>query len=465
MFVSLAKRLTAWYVFVAMILIVLVVGASSVFAFTLFARATNEAEQSNARVVRDFETRATARHQTFAIASRALMTRLDRTGVRVRLIPPGVRDEKRVLDTHPVPQTDGRARALYAFGTLIGIQVERVSFLGGRAFIFAIPDRIAQVIVAYVFAIVPLALIAAFLAWILGRVITSQALRPLIDVTASLERFGAGDFTPRAIETAGKSEFVALANAYNAAAHQVATAFAEREATEAQMRQFVADAGHELRTPLTVVMGFIDLLKKRIPHDDVKTPRIFELIALESHRMRTLIDNLMLLTQLDAVDERPADRIDLGILIRQVVDPRRQLAPGTEIEIVESVDATVSADRFEFHEAVSNLLENAIKYAPQAPIRIELNRDDRGVEVLVCDGGPGIAPHDQPYIYDRFYRGLSRGDVEGSGLGLAIAKRAVERCRGTLELRTSSSSGTTFAIVLPALHVMDRTLEAVAPRA
>ena len=65
-----------------------------------------------------------------------------------------------------------------------------------------------------------------------------------------------------------------------------------------------------------------------------------ELIALESHRMRTLIDNLMLLTQLDAVEERPADRIDLGTLIRQVVDPRRQLAPGVEIEIVQTADAT-----------------------------------------------------------------------------------------------------------------------------
>lgn len=465
MFVSLAKRLTAWYVFVAMILIVLVVGASSVFAFTLFARATNEAEESGARVVRDYEVRAKNRHQNVDSANHTLLARIERPGLRVRIIPSGVRDEKKILDSHPVAPHDGRTQALFAFGTLIGIKVERVPFLGGRVFITATTESIATVLRGYLVTIVPLALIAALLAWILGRIITSQALRPLIDVTQSLERFAAGDFTPRSIDTGGKNEFTALAIAYNGAAQQVAAAFAEREVAEAQMRQFVADAGHELRTPLTVVMGFIDVLKKRISHDDSKTPRIFELIALESNRMRTLIDNLMLLTQLDAVDERPPDRIDLGELVRQVVDPQRQLAPKTPIELTLSVDATVSADRHELHEAVGNLLQNALKYAPDAPIRIDVQRANRGVEVIVRDGGPGIAPLDQPHIYDRFYRGLSRGDVEGSGLGLAIAKRAVERCEGTLELRASDSLGTTFAIVLPALHIEDRKREAVSIQA
>jgi len=461
MFASLAKRLTAWYVFVAMLLLVLVVGASSVFAFSLFARATNEAADSGARVARDYEARARSRHESFDSASHNLLSRLARPGLRVRIIPPGPRDEKRILDSHPLPLTDGRARALYAFDSLIGVKSARVPFMGGIVFLFETPDRIAQVLTAYLVAVVPLAFMAALLAWILGRVITSQALRPLIDVTESLERFALGDFTPRPIDTVGKNEFAALARAYNGAALQVAAAFAEREAAEAQMRQFVADAGHELRTPLTVVLGFIEVLKKRIPHDDARTPRIFELIALESNRMRTLIDNLMLLTQLDAVDERPPDRINLGELVRQVAEGRHQLALETPIALVFEIDATVSVDRFEMHEAVGNLIENAIKYAPGAPIRIVLKRSGADVELVVSDGGPGIAASDQPFIYDRFYRGLSRGDVEGSGLGLAIAKRAVERSGGRLELRKSDATGTVFAIVLPAVHIDNRAGEAL----
>ena len=229
MFVSLAKRLTAWYVFVAMILIVLVVGASSVFAFTLFARATNEAEESGARVVRDYEVRAKIRHQNVDSANRTLLARVERPGLRVRIVPSGVHDEKRILDSHPVAPHDGRSQALFAFGTLIGIKVERVPFLGGRVFITATTESIATVLRGYFVTIVPLALIAALLAWVLGRVITSQALRPLIDVTQSLERFAAGDFTPRSIDVGGKNEFTALAIAYNGAAQQVAHAKVDGE--------------------------------------------------------------------------------------------------------------------------------------------------------------------------------------------------------------------------------------------
>src|ERR1700694_4001549 len=112
MFQSLAKRLTAWYVFVAMTLIVLVVGASSVFSFTLFARATNEAEESVARVVRDYETRAKNRHQTFPIATRALLSRIERPDLRVRIFPPNWRSDgsdKGVIDTHRIARDDRRA--------------------------------------------------------------------------------------------------------------------------------------------------------------------------------------------------------------------------------------------------------------------------------------------------------------------------------------------------------------------
>ncbi len=102
--------------------------------------------------------------------------------------------------------------------------------------------------------------LAGVLAWFLGRYITLQVLRPLVDVTHALQRFATRDFTPQPIAVAGKSEFDAIALAYNAAAAQVSSAFAERQQAESQMRQFVADAGHELRTPLTIVLGYIDLL-------------------------------------------------------------------------------------------------------------------------------------------------------------------------------------------------------------
>ncbi len=86
-------------------------------------------------------------------------------------------------------------------------------------------------------------------------------------------------------------------------------------------------------------------------------------------------------------------------------------------------------------------------------MRIEAKAADGGIEVTVSDEGPGIPPADREAIFDRFYRGATRGEVEGSGLGLAIAKRAVERAGGALTIARTSPQGTTFALRLRADQV------------
>ncbi|HEY6236638.1 MAG TPA: ATP-binding protein, partial [Candidatus Elarobacter sp.] len=297
---------------------------------------------------------------------------------------------------------------------------------------------------------------AGVLAWLGGRFITQQVLRPLVEVTHALQRFAARDFRPQPIAVAGKSEFDAIALAYNAAASQVAAAFAERRQAETQMRQFVADAGHELRTPLTIVLGYIDLLRRRADAGDERSRRIFASIGIEGARMRTLIDNLVLLARMEGEDVRPPEPFDLCPLLEQIVDARRLLHPGLPVVLDCAVDATVIGNLDEIHEAIANVVDNAIKYAPGAPIRIAADAADGGVEVTIADEGPGIHPDDRALIFDRFYRGATRGDVEGSGLGLAIAKRAVERAGGTLILASSSEAGTTFALRLRADQVRKR---------
>jgi two-component system OmpR family sensor kinase len=280
-------------------------------------------------------------------------------------------------------------------------------------------------------------------------------LRPLIDVTHALQRFAARDFTPQPIAVAGKSEFDAIALAYNAAASQVASAFAERQQAETQMRQFVADAGHELRTPLTIVLGYIDLLRRKADAGDERSRRIFSAIGIEGARMRTLIDNLVLLARMEGDDVRTPEPFELCPLLEELVDARRLINPGLQIELDCAVDATVIGDRTEIHEAIANVVDNAIKYAG-SPVLIAAKAADGGVEVTIADRGPGIHSEDRSAIFDRFYRGAIRGEVEGSGLGLAIAKRAVERAGGTLVLASTSPSGTTFALRLRADRVRAR---------
>jgi signal transduction histidine kinase len=455
-FGSLARRLTAWYVFVAVLLVVLLAGSVIATGLVLYGHDANEQIGALARQVSDIDARAAADGDDWNAAQALLLRRLARPGFMVKAVPPPPRARlpgdgrygPASLRAEPPPLFPNRFGFLAA--SSLGIRVSRQPFASGIAIIFVDVDRVGSIVTISLAALAATGLLAGLVAWVIGRYITSQALRPLYDVTANLVRFAGRDFSAQPINVAGRSEFDELVRAYNAAADQVATAFEERAAAEAQMRQFVADAGHELRTPLTIVFGYIDLLKRRAPADE-RSRRIFDTIAIEGSRMRTLIDNLVLLARLEGDARRPVEPFALTPLLEDdIVRPRSGLTSGARIDLDIGVDATIIADRGEVYEAIANVVDNAIKYAPGSPIAIHVTRAAGGVEITVSDRGPGIAEADRELIFDRFYRGSLRVDVEGSGLGLAIAKRAIERAGGTLTLSATSGPGTTFRFVLRA---------------
>ena len=344
------------------------------------------------------------------------------------------------------------SRLGYAIATLFGVRAPPPQrFLNGIISFGPDPAIFQNAVLIIIGSVLLAALAVGLLAFFIGRYITEQAIQPLVDVTEALQRFAARDFRSQAITLARKSDFDVLAHAYNAASEQVSAAFAEREAAEAQMRQFVADAGHELRTPLTIVLGYIDLLRRRVSDADERSKFIFSSIASEGRRMRTLVDNLVLLAKLEGDDTRLFEPFDVRELVAEIVDVRRGLAPSVRFDIETSVVATAIADRGEVYEALANIIDNAIKYAPGSPIRVESSvRHEGVVEISVADEGPGIPPEDREAIFERFFRGASRGEIEGSGLGLAIAKRAIERAGGTLRLDSSVTRGTRFVIALRA---------------
>lgn len=484
MFSSLARRLTAWYVFVAVLLVVLLAGAVIVTGMLLYGRDANEQIAALARQVPDIETRAAGDNDSWAAAQALLLRRLARPGFTVKVLPPppgsrpqagdgrygyfrfppgkpaaaGAPDQNRSPQRPPDPPPLFANRFGFAAASLLGMRPSRKPFLGGAAIIFVDVDRVQSIIFISLGVLAVTGALAGLVAWAIGRYITLQAMRPLIDVTGALVRFAGRDFSARPIDVAGRSEFDELVRAYNAAADQVSAAFAERAAAEAQMRQFVADAGHELRTPLTIVLGYIDLLKRRAPEDE-RSRRIFETIAIESSRMRTLIDNLVLLARLEGQDRRPVEPFALTPLLEDdIVATRAALAPGgVRLTLDITVDANIIGDRGEIYEAIANVVDNAIKYAPGSPIEIFVGRAAGGVEITIRDHGPGIAAADRDLIFDRFYRGTLRVDVEGSGLGLPIARRAIERAGGTLALAETSESGTAFRLTLRADTVVART--------
>ena len=303
-------------------------------------------------------------------------------------------------------------------------------------------------LVPYWRVIVTIAVFAIVISWFIGRFFARQALRPISDVTDALRALADGDFTQRRFMAPGGDEIGTLTAAYNDAAANVITAIGERRHTEERMRQFVADAGHELRTPLTVIGGYIDVLRRGAIDEPTIARQILGTMALEKEHMRTLIDRLMRLARLDSETPPRREEIDVADLLCGQVDAARRVDEKRMVDYSVDGVSTIVGDRTELGDALWNLVENALKYAPAAPIHLRAERRDGGTVISVRDEGPGMSESEQLHAFERFYRGDQRGEISGSGLGLAIAKRAVERAGGTIALSSAPQTGTIVTISL-----------------
>ena len=291
--------------------------------------------------------------------------------------------------------------------------------------------------------------VAVLLAWLVGRAFAARALQPLTDVTGALSTLAAGDFSRRTFSMSEASEIGALGAAYNAAAERVAAAMEERLRTETRMRQFVADAGHELRTPLTVIAGYIDVLRRGAMAEPAVAAQILATMGEEGTRMRTLIDRLLRLARLDGDAPPQPAAFDLTHMAADVAAAANSLAPGTPVHCTAQASVTVRADEEELREALRAVVDNALKYAPGAPVDIAVARNGSYALLRVADSGPGMSADERAHAFERFFRGESRSNVSGAGLGLAIAKRAVERAGGAIDLESADGRGTVVTIRLP----------------
>lgn len=303
-------------------------------------------------------------------------------------------------------------------------------------------------LVPYWRVVLTIAIVAILLSWFVGRVFAAQALRPINDVTDSLQALADGDFTQRRFVSVGGDEIGTLTAAYNDAAASVASAMDDRRQTEARMRQFVADAGHELRTPLTVIGGYIDVLRRGAIEEPTIARQILGTMGLEKEHMRGLIDRLMRLARLDSETPPHKEAIDIAELLRSQCEAARRLDEARQVDYSVEGVTTLEGDRGEIGEALWNVVENALKYAPEAPVHLRAVGSDGHVELTIRDEGPGMAESERLHAFERFYRGDQRGEIAGSGLGLAIAKRAVERAGGNISLDSAPGQGTTVKILL-----------------
>lgn len=467
---SLASRLATLYTVLLGVTVLLVVIASSIALVYELAGFSNDIIIAKHEEARFLAARYQNDGRTLAQAAPRIARDLSGIGLRVAVYDiqgkflggdPQVRPEilERVLRgtvrLAPPPPRSGAPievappthnRALLASGphdwwAIIAVEGGYVTFEASPWIIFAN-------LVPYWWIIIGIAVIAIVVSWFAGRVVARQALAPMNEVTGSLRALADGDYTQRQFVTAGGDEIATLTEAYNDAAASVAAAMEERRSTEARMRQFVADAGHELRTPLTVIAGYIDVLRRGAIEEPKVARQILGTMALEKEHMRGLVDRLMRLARMEAETPPEPSPIDVTQLLRDQCEAARRLDEDRAIDY--SVDGVkeVYADRGELGEALWNIIENALKYAPDAPIHLRARSENGSTVLSVSDEGPGMSESERLHAFERFYRGDARGEIPGTGLGLAIAKRAVDRAGGSIAIDSAPGRGTTVSIKL-----------------
>lgn len=227
----------------------------------------------------------------------------------------------------------------------------------------------------------------------------------------------------------------------------------EKEAREELRREFTSNVSHELKTPLTTIYGISDMLVGGIvkPED---IPGFAKNIRDEAGRMITLIQDILKLSQLDEntfSDQR--ERVDLYELAQSAAERLRPQADEKHVTI------SVTGERSEFtgiatvlEEMVYNLLDNAVKYNKQggrADVDVRSSGDD--IVVTVSDTGIGVPADSIDRIFERFYRADKSHSrkIGGTGLGLSIVKHGVSLHGGSITVKSSEGSGTTFTMALP----------------
>ena len=231
----------------------------------------------------------------------------------------------------------------------------------------------------------------------------------------------------------------------------------ELEHLEVQRRKFVSDASHELKTPMAGIKLICDSIvnAENIDMDTVK--EFLEDMSAEVERLTRIIERLLTLTRLDSSgDSIHAERVDIVALIDRITGKIAPLAKKKEVFLSTSgTNSIIKPAVWEYdkvYEAVYNIIDNAVKYAPDGGyVHVDLRSSNAYVEISVEDNGPGIPESEKDKIFDRFYRlddSRSR-DTGGTGLGLAIAKEAVLMHNGTINVVTSEKGGSVFVIRLP----------------
>ncbi len=343
-----------------------------------------------------------------------------------------------------VPSVDGRREVRVRTGEIrgggqlvVGVPLDDLTATLHRLFLIELAVTLGALAVA----------LAA--GWYLIRL----GLRPLAAVEETAAAIADGQLDRRVPGDDAPTEVGRLSRALNVMLGRIEDAFSARDATEAQLRRFVADASHELRTPIAAVAAYAELFERgadRTRPDDLA--RVMTGIRHETGRMGELVEDLLLLARLD--EGRPLSRepVELVALAAEAVGAATAVGPSWPVRLKADQPVEVSGDAARLRQVLDNLLANVRRHTPAGTsAEVHVSSAAGWAVVAVADRGPGLAEEHGPRVFERFYRTESSRSREtgGAGLGLSIVAAIVAAHGGRVAATPTPGGGATFTVRLP----------------
>ena len=292
--------------------------------------------------------------------------------------------------------------------------------------------------------------IAAIFLAVFGVALANKLVKPIHKITGAIENVSEG-YSDDVLHVDTFAETSQLSEAFNKMLGRLKQLDDSRE-------EFVSNVSHELKTPMTSMKVLADSLleQENLPVEMYR--EFMEDIAKEIDRENQIITDLLSLVKMNRTGQTMnIQQVNINDLLEQILKRLKPIAEKKNVEMVMESFRPVSAeiDETKFTLAVSNLVENAIKYNHENGwAHVSLNDDNKYFYLKVEDSGLGIPQEDQAHIFERFYRvdkSHSR-EIGGTGLGLAIARNAVIVHRGSIKVHSNEGEGTTFTVRIPLIY-------------
>lgn len=281
-----------------------------------------------------------------------------------------------------------------------------------------------------------------------GLWVTRRTIRPLVEVSQAAALIAQGELSTRLVVTRAGAEVQQLTESFNTMVSQLVERL-ERDA------RFASDVSHELRSPLTTLATTTSVLQQHRGELSPAGQESLNLLQADLAIFQALVEDLLEIARSDAgASPLVMETVRAVELVRQSVrsGAHRHGLSEPPVEVADDVhDPWVHVDRRRFERVITNLIDNAHRYAEGA-VAVRLTIEGDQLCVNVDDDGAGVAPEERGQVFERFFRGQAandRGTARGTGLGLALVRDHVQAFRGTISVGESPEGGARFQIRLP----------------